>query len=167
MIEQKLREYKSNLSKLKLIECSMKQLESEIQVLEPSYISAYAFSDAPPSKTYKISSPVENIVLESENKREKVDKLKDRLWDMAKERLYLQCKVEEVEALLIGLTEEERFVIEKFYFDGLAWHIVAEKYRKEYGIYKTAKTMKAKRYEAIRKMGRNLSVTPKRTKSPV
>ena len=54
MIEQKLQEYKSNLSKLKLIECSMKQLENEIQVLEPSYISAYAFSDAPTGKTYKI-----------------------------------------------------------------------------------------------------------------
>ena len=69
MIENKLREYKSNLSKLKLTECSMKQLESEIQVLEPSYISAYAFSDTPPSKTYKISSVVENTVLEGENRR--------------------------------------------------------------------------------------------------
>ena len=156
MIEQKLREYKSNLSKLKLIECSMKQLENEIQVLEPSYISAYAFSDVPTGKTYKISSPVEKTVLEQENKQEKVDKLKGRLRDMAKERLHLQCKVEEVQALLVGMTDEERFVIEKYYFDGLAWHIVSEKYRREYGIYKTARTLKAKRYDALRKMNNNL-----------
>ena len=156
MIEQKLREYRSNLSKLKLTECSMKQLENEIQVLEPSYISAYAFSDTPPSKTNRISSVVENTVLEGENRREQVGKLKERLRDMAKERLYLQCKVEIVQALLVGMTDEERFVIEKYYFDGLAWHIVSEKYRREYGIYKTARTLKAKRYDALRKMNNNL-----------
>jgi hypothetical protein len=152
MIEQKLREYKSNLSKLKLTECSMKQLESEIQVLEPSYISAYAFSDTPPSKTYKISSPVEKTVLEQENKQEKVEKLKERLWDMAKERLYLQCKVEEVEAYLIGLTTEERFVIECFYFEVLSEPMIANKYQKQFSIYKNIRTLRRKRFDAIRKM---------------
>lgn len=152
MIENKLREYKSNLSKLKLTECSMKQLESEIQVLEPSYISAYAFTDTPPSKTYKISSPVEKTVLEQENKQEKVDKLKERLWDMAKERLYLQCKVEEVEAYLIGLTTEERFVIECFYFEVLSEPMIANKYQKQFSIYKNIRTLRRKRFDAIRKM---------------
>ena len=152
MIEQKLREYKSNLSKLKLIECSMKQLESEIQVLEPSYISAYAFSDAPTGKTYKISSPVENMVLESENKRETVDKLKDRLWDMAKERLYLQCKVEEVEAYLTALGAEERHIIEQTYFEKLTWRMVADRYRKEFGNYISKDTLRKKKKAAIEKM---------------
>ena len=152
MIEQKLREYKSNLSKLKLIECSMKQIESEIQVLEPSYISAYAFSDAPPSKTNKISSPVENTVLAEENKREKVDKLKERLWDMAKERLYLKCKVEEVEAYLTALGAEERFVIEQFYFEKLTWRMVADKYRKEFGNYISREPLRKKKKAALEKM---------------
>jgi hypothetical protein len=152
MIEQKLREYKSNLSKLKLIECSMKQLENEIQVLEPSYISAYAFSDAPPSKTYKISSPVENTVLAEESKLEKVDKLKERLWDMAKERLYLQCKVEEVEAYLTALGAEERFIIEQFYFERLTWWIVSERYRKEFGNHISKRNLFYKRKNALEKM---------------
>lgn len=153
MIEQKLREYKSNLSKLKLTECSMKQIESEIQVLEPSYISAYAFTDTPPSKTNKISSVVENTVLETENKREKVEKLKDRLWDMAKERLYLQCKVEEVEAYLTALGSEEKFIIEQFYFEKLTWRIVAERYRREFGNYISRDTLRKKKKAAIRQMG--------------
>ena len=152
MIEQKLREHKSNLSKLKLIECSMKQIESEIQVLEPSYISAYAFSDTPPSKTNKILSPVENTVLAEENKREKVDKLKERLWDMAKERLYLKCKVEEVEAYLTALGAEERFVIEQFYFEKLTWRMVADKYRKEFGNYISREPLRKKKKAALEKM---------------
>lgn len=153
MIEQKLREYKSNLSKLKLIECSMKQIESEIQVLEPSYISAYSYSKIPPSKTNKISSPVENIVIENENKREKVEKLKDRLWDMAKERLYLQCKVEAVEAYLTALGAEERFIIEQFYFEKLTWRMVAERYRREFGNYISRNSLVRKKRSALDKMG--------------
>ena len=152
MIEKKLREYKSNLSKLKLTECSMKQIESEIQVLEPSYISAYAFSDTPSSKTNRISSVVENTVLDSENKREKVDKLKERLWDMAKERLYLQCKVEEVEAYLTALGAEERFIIEQFYFEKLTWRIVAERYRREFGNYISREPLRRKKKSALDKM---------------
>ena len=158
MIENKLREYKSNLSKLKLIECSMKQIESEIQVLEPSYISAYAFSDTPPSKTNKFSSVVENSVIDSENRREAVDKLKERLWDMAKERLYLQCKVEEVEALLIGLTEEERFVIELKYLSGLKWPVITRRYEKEFGEYITIRPLKYKRDDALKKLSENSTV---------
>ena len=153
MIEQKLREYKSNLSKLKLIECSMKQIESEIQVLEPSYISAYSFSDTPPSKTNKISSPVENGVLDGENRRETVDKLKGRLWDMEKERLHLQCKVEEVQAYLTALGAEERFVVEQFCFEKLTWRMVAERYRREFGNYISRDTLRKKKKAAIRQMG--------------
>ena len=152
MIEQKLREYKSNLSKLKLIECSMKQIESEIQVLEPSYISAYSFSDTPPSNTNKISSPVENCVLDGENRREKVDKLKERLWDMAKERLCLQCKVEEVQAYLTALGAEERFIIEQYFFERLSEPMIAGKYQKQFNIYKNIRTLRRKRFDAIRKM---------------
>lgn len=159
MIEQKLREYKSNLSKLKLIECSMKQIESEIQVLEPSYISAYAFTDAPPSKTYKISSVVEKTVLEGENRREKVDKLKERLWDMAKERLYLQCKVEAVEAYLTALGAEERFIIEQFYFEKLTWRMVAERYRREFGNYISRNSLVRKKRSALDKM-ENIEKSP-------
>jgi hypothetical protein len=153
MIEQKLREYKSNLSKLKLIECSMKQIESEIQVLEPSYISAYSFSDTPPSNTNKISSPVENAVLDGENQREKVDELKGRLRDMAKERLHLQCKVEEVQAYLTALGAEEKFIIEQFCFEKLTWRMVAERYRREFGNYISRDTLRKKKKAAIRQMG--------------
>ena len=165
-IETRLKTYKSDLSKLHLIECSMKELESEIQVIEPSYISAVQYSETPKSITNKFSSIVENSVLEIEKDRAEINRLNADLWQLAKDRIILKCKTDYVEALLVGLTEEERFVIEKFYFDGLAWHIVAEKYRKEYGVYKTLKTMRAKRDDAIRKMERNSSATPK-IKSPV
>jgi alcohol dehydrogenase YqhD (iron-dependent ADH family) len=130
----------------------MKQIESEIQVLEPSYISAYAFSDAPTGKTYKISSPVENMVIDQEAKREKVDKLKERLWDMAKERLYLQYKVEEVEAYLTALGAEERFIIEQYFFERLSEPMIASKYQKQFNIYKNIRTLRRKRFDAIRKM---------------
>jgi len=165
MIEQKLREYKSNLSKLKLIECSMKQIESEIQVLEPSYISAYAFSDVPPSKTNKVSSPVENTVLAEENKREKVDRLKADLWELAKDRVTIKCKTDYVEALLTGLTEEERFVIELYYFDGLSEPTIANRYQRQFSTYRNIRTLRRKRFAALRKMERNAAAA--KVKNPV
>lgn len=162
-LENKLKEHKGNLSRLHLIECEMKRIESEIQVLEPSYISAFQYTFTPKSTTNKFHSIVENTVLENEKSKAEVDRLKAELWELAKERLYLQIKVEYVQALLEGLTAEEKFIIERYYFDGLQWYMVAEKYRQEYGEYKTAKTMKRKGYEALRKMERNLS----KVKSPV
>ena len=160
MIEKRLREYKSDLSKLHLIECEMQRIENDIQLIDPSYISAVSYSDMPKSRTNKFSSVVENSVLEAEKNREEVDRLKADLWQLAKDRIILQIKVEYVKALLEALTEEELFVIQRYYLDGLAWHMVAEKYRKEYGIYKTPKTMKYKRYEAIKKMSRNIEKSP-------
>ena len=154
MIEQKLREYKSNLSKLKLTECSMKQIESEIQVLEPSYISAYAFSDTPPSKTNKISSVVESMVLSSESRREAAKELKDRLRGMAKEKLVLQCKVDMVQAYLTALGAEERYIIEQCYFERLTWWIVSERYRREFGTHISRRTLFNKRKAALDKMER-------------
>jgi len=141
----------------------MQEIENSIQLLDPSYISAVSYSMIPKSITNKFNSIVENTVLEKEKNKEEVDRLKAELWELAKERLYLQIKVEYVQALLEGLTAEEKFIIERYYFDGLQWYMVAEKYRQEYGEYKTAKTMKRKGYEALRKMERNLS----KVKSPV
>jgi len=162
-IEQILKRHKSNLSQLYIIECQMQEIENSIQLLDPSYISAVSYSMIPKSITNKFNSIVENTVLEKEKNKEEVDRLKAELWELAKERLYLQIKVEYVQALLEGLTAEEKFIIERYYFDGLQWYMVAEKYRQEYGEYKTAKTMKRKGYEALRKMERNLS----KVKSPV
>lgn len=158
MIENKLREYKSNLSRLKLIECEIKRIENDIELMDPSYISGTAYSQTPKSITNKFNSIVENTVVEIEKNKADMDKLKAELWQLKKDRVILMIKGEYVEALLEGLTEEERFVVEKFYFDGLAWHVVAEKYRKEYGVYKTFKTMKAKRNEALQKMKRNVPI---------
>ena len=81
MIEQKLREYKSDLSKLHLIECEMQRIENDIQLIDPSYISAVSYSDTPKSRTNKFSSVVENSVLETERNREDADRLKAELWD--------------------------------------------------------------------------------------
>lgn len=160
-IEDKLREHKSNLSKILLLECDMRRIENEIQTLEPSYISAVQYSDMPKSHTNKFSSVVENTVLEIETNQERIQKLKETLWGKVSEREEYRIKVDEVNALLEGLTEEERFIIEKYYFDGLSWPIVAEKYRKEYGMYKTPKTMKEKKREAIEKMRRNVAMIHK------
>ena len=161
-IEKRLRQYKSDTSKLHLIECEMKRIESEIEVLEPSYILAYDYT-APRVQHTRRASPVEILAVENEKKEAEANRLKNELWELARDRLILQIKVEYTEALLECLTEEERFVIEKYYFDGLPWYAVAERYRSKYGIYKTARTMKSKRYEAVQKMVQNL---PKR-KSPV
>jgi hypothetical protein len=82
-----------------------------------------------------------------------VDKLKGRLWDMEKERLYLQCKVEEVQAYLTALGAEERFVVEQFCFEKLTWRMVAERYRREFGNYISRDTLRKKKKAAIRQMG--------------
>lgn len=159
MIEQKLREYKSDLSKLHLIECEMQRIENDIQLIDPSYISAVSYSDMPKSRTNKFSSVVENSVLETEKNREEADRLKAELWQMAKDRIILQCKTEYVQALLEGLTEEERFVVEQFYINDVTWRIVAERYRKEFGIYISRTPLKNKRDNAFEKMERNAGVT--------
>ena len=95
---------------------------------------------------------MENTVLAEESKLEKVDKLKERLWDMAKERLCLQCKVEEVQAYLTALGAEERFVVEQYYFERLSEPMIAGKYQKQFNIYKNIRTLRRKRFDAIRKI---------------
>ena len=69
---------------------------------------------------------------------------------------FIQTVCEKFRKVYSKNRECRRKADEKYYFDGLAWHIVSEKYRREYGIYKTARTLKAKRYDALRKMNNNL-----------
>lgn len=163
MIEQMLREYKSNLSKLHLIECEMQRIENDIQVLDPSYISAVSYSDTPKSQTNKFNSIVENTVIELEKNQEEVDRLKAELWQLAKDRIILKIKTEYVEALLEGLTEEERVIIQLFFFKGFTWRIVADRYRREFGNYINISTLKKKKRAALNKMEKNLA----ETKNPV
>ena len=158
-IEEMLEKYKSNRSQLELLECKMQRKENEIQLLDPSYISAVQYSDMPKSKTNKFSSVVENTVIETELNKEEANRLKGELWDMASEHFDLKLKVKEVNALLEGLTEEERFVIEQFYINDVTWRIVAERYCKEFGIYISKTPLKNKRDNAFEKMEQNAGIT--------
>ena len=163
MIESKLREYKSNLSKLKLIDIRMQEIETEIQLLDPSYISAIDYSGTPTSCTNKFHSPVETAVIEGEDNQGKINNLKKDLWQLAKDRLLIKIKVDHVNALLDGLTAEERDIIQNFFFEGFTWRLVADRYRREFGNYISRESLRGKKKTALKKMERNL----RETKSPV
>lgn len=158
MIEQKLREYKSNLSKLRLIECEETRLQNELQLVEPSYISGTAYSDMPKSQTNKFSSITENGAIELEQAKTTKVQLKTDLTLLRWDKREYQRNVDYVSALLDGLTTEERFVIESFYFDKLTWPMIADRYRKEFGVYKSIRPLKYKRDDALKKLSENSTV---------
>jgi chromosome segregation ATPase len=169
MIEQKLREYKSdleemlkkhkeNLSNRLSAENEIERLENKLKLLEPSYIQGTAYSDMPKSKTNKFHSTVENNVIDMEYQQTEISALKSNLEWWRDELKEYQYRTRKVEALLEGLTEEEKFVVEQFYINDVTWRIVAERYRKEFGVYISRTPLKNKRDNAFEKMERNAGI---------
>ena len=141
-VEDRLKEYKANISKINLLNVEEKELLRQLELNKPSYISAAHLSDAPPSKTNKFSSQVENFAMEQEKLDKLSDQIKLRLVGIADERFEYQCQIDRVDALLGCLGAEQRFVVEKFYFESLKLAYVQDEYKHRFGQYRETQTMK-------------------------
>ena len=151
-VEDRLKEYKANISKINLLNVEEKELLRQLELNKPSYITAAHISDTPPSKTNKFSSQVENFVIEQEKLDKRNNQIRIRLAEIAEERFRYQCQIDRVDALLDCLGAEERFIVEKFYFDKLKMRYVQEEYKKRFGEYRETKTLQLIKKNALQKM---------------
>lgn len=87
----------------------------------------------------------EDIISEIRQLRGKINNYYNEIGELKKE---IAC----VKACMKVLTREERFVIERQYFDGLQWRFICVEYMKEFGEPKEERTLKSYRQRAIKKM---------------
>ena len=151
-VEDRLKEYKANISKINLLNVEEKELLRQLELNKPSYISAAHMSETPPSQTNKFSSQVENFAIKQEKLDKRNNQIKIRLSEIADDRFRYQCQIFKVDALLDCLGAEERFIVEKFYFDKLKLRYVQEEYKKRFGEYRESQTLQIIKTQALKKM---------------
>lgn len=119
-IETKLKDYRQNKSKIKLLENEERKLLFELGCINENtaFISAVKISDMPKSITNKLVSTVENIVLQREKEIDNKAEVLYQLADISSEKFLYQCEVDETDAWIESLNEEERFIMTMFYIEG-------------------------------------------------
>lgn len=136
-IEKMLREYRSIKSKLRLKEREERiELQKLNNVNDINCISAAPLNDMPKAQN-KFNSVVENIVLQLEQAELDREPIYKKLIDISKEKFDLQSDVDRVDALLIRLTIEEKFVIDCYYIGGLSMGHIVEEYKKRFNQFRS------------------------------
>lgn len=149
-IEKELQEYRQNLSRLKYFRKELLSLMSpEFFPDSVSYYSSPVFDNPIISETNKFHSITESAGIKLEKVNKKIEEKKDRI---KKDIRLLQDRIQTVDILLECLSEEEKFIINSFYFLGLRWSLVESRYYKEYTEPKSTQQLKNKRTIAIKKM---------------
>ena len=149
MLEQKLREYKAHISRLKLYELEEWKLMQQIETSMPSFIKAMQYDDMPGAPVKMFNSSVENTALLRDQAREYNAEIADKLLEISKCKFKHRVAVDEVDALMERLGAEERLIIDKFYFEKMTWRMVAEEYRKTYSDHKDTSSLKRIRNRAL------------------
>ncbi|MHC1750721.1 MAG: hypothetical protein AB9856_20810 [Cellulosilyticaceae bacterium] len=123
----------------KEIPLKIKKLELEIRIVENTYDTLNGKSDneiMPGSRNNKISSSVENALI---NKEARIERLKEEIKRQ-------QFNREMIDIALESLTEIERKIIEDKYFNKLSYYKLSEKYyfSKEWAYYTCQKIIENK-----------------------
>ncbi|MBZ4656496.1 MAG: putative sigma factor [Thermoanaerobacter sp.] len=110
------RETEYFLYNYKMFEISIENLKREIEYLEnEDGVTGIDYSSEKISPTYKFSSITEDTVLAVSEKIHYLQRCIERI----------QSKIDSINRALEGLTEIEREIIEKRYFEGKPWYVIA------------------------------------------
>ena len=149
MLEQKLREYKAHISKLKLYELEEWKLMQQIETSMPSFIKAMQYDDMPTAAIKQFNSSVENTAILRDRAREYNAEIADKLMEISKYKFSHRIEIDKIDALMERLGAEERLIVEKFYFEKMTWRMVAEEYRKRFSDHKDVSNLKRIRNRAL------------------
>lgn len=153
-IETRLKNYRENKARLAVIYSRIDEIQGEPyeeyiegETLRPVDLERTRVSGGTP-----ISS-TERVALSkglSKEAAQELDKLRREAWQLA-------CEVERVEAAVGGLYERERFVIDRFYIDGLTWNELSRLYKQEFDVWMSVSRLKEYRTNATKKLLRILA----------
>lgn len=156
MIESLLKNYKRNVALLELNKIKINQLENDlskdIHELDKLYSKREYIEPGMP-KSQRISNPTEDMVI-------RVEKIKNNIKNQIRTTITRNEKtsddIEKVKWLLSSLTEEERFLIERKYFEKEKSYAITRKFntkfRMESNDYITQSGIRKRTMEIVRSL---------------
>lgn len=171
-IEKMLKEYLINKSQLKELESRIEKnnvklkydgteyQQSADETIEELSLKSPTLSETPISKTNVLSNPTERVALSYGQKMRRINKLglENRIKTIKENEEYknkaepLREVVSKVENMLEALNNEQRIVIETYYFYEQKWDYVAKTYMEVYNNPKTIKQLQNIRDKAFERM---------------
>lgn len=149
--ELRLREYKTNKARLQVIGAQIREManEPEREYIEGEILRPLAADEVCARTTYTRGSSTERVALSTDRlnaeTRAKIEELK-------REAHRLSCEVRQIEGALYGLYERERFVVEKFYMEGLTWYIVQVRYEEAYRMPISESALRRAKRQALKRL---------------
>lgn len=167
-VEKMLIEHPKNEAKLTEVELKLEEYQQRLEyegtryedtseeVIEAMQLSGQAY-DSIPSNTNKVSDKIANVAM-NYHKQEKYINKEDRFFLKTKINEYqnikdtLDKKIVRVKNLLNQLSEDEEFVVRKYYMKKAKWDYVENQYLMEYKKPKSIKQLQAYRDNALKSM---------------
>ena len=129
-IEDKLRNYKKNRAE---VNTTLQRIEIWERMLADGDMSKFvntpAITPGMPKAPLRQSSPVENIVEESEVTAELVEQW---IEDEKSRIFWKKLEVEQIEEALKALTTEQKYVISKKYFEEWSWRTIEINFNEDF-----------------------------------
>lgn len=149
-IEKLLKEYRRQSSRLQLLILRKEQIQRELERI-PDEVKYYNMTDiiefSPP--TNKINRTIEEAGIKS---AEIHKDLQSSLHIIIRQIIELEKEIKIVDAIITGLTDRERFVIDKIFFCGLRLYCIPSLFYENFKETVSPKTIKRISREAIEKM---------------
>lgn len=146
--KQYFRQYKTNLSLLKLKEIEDTNLFREINEVKNPSVKAQVITDMPITHGEE-NSPVERFVVAKEKRLEELYAKRSKLQE---EMRLIENEIIRCEACLDILDNKERYIIEQYYLEGLEWSLVSNAYQCKYQRWISVKQLIIIRNNAIDKI---------------
>lgn len=155
--EQMLREYKNNVGRRGFLEKAIMEAETDLAYwrsrLAEDMVGGAQNLDGMPHGT-TVGNPTEKMALKLATGYEPED-LKDaerRLAEMRTELRALEMEIVFVEAWLAGLSQKDRWLLERIYFEGFTYNETARAYAELYGIQISRDAVRRMKREAVQKV---------------
>jgi hypothetical protein len=155
-IEKLLRNYRENKGRINILNIERDILLQEKKLPDSvKYIKGPAFSFTPPVQN-SFNSIVESANLQLDRAGSTIDK---RIEYIDREKLRLAYEIGIVESLITCLDDQEKFIVEKFYFSKLQIYLIQDSYREKFTAI-SGRHIKNKKKRALQKMANILNFTP-------
>ncbi len=167
-IEKLLKQHKENKARIDVLNIKIEKAKEELHMAKTTYeenedeaiealqISAVTIKDTPSAKTNEFNSAVENTVINYHDERNHknnpdIEDIYSNISTWEKELEGLKAETGTIETALKGLTAQEKFVIEMYYFEKIKGTDLQISFEKTFR-YKSQETIRDIRSEALKKI---------------
>lgn len=154
-----LRSYRGCAARITHIRCEIQMEKARLKWLEETAVEDMQHVTASLTgmpRSGRIGDQSANIAVKLADgyETDEVKQTRRRILDLEANARILELTSAFVEAWLSGLTQKERFVIERRTIDGMTWECVAEDYEKEFGVHYSKDTVRRINRAALEKIYR-------------